>query len=336
MIRYVTAITLLGAFALSVPGGVAADGPATVELGIAMLAPRGSTIVREFMKFDKDLRAQTNNAVGLKIYPSGIAGDEFDVIRKMKVGQLDAAILTDTGLGNVVRSVNVLNAPGVVPSYKALEAVQREMNEEWGQEFLDNGFKLLQWGELGQYRYFSAQPLVRPSDLRQMRPWLWPQSHTMKELWSAIGTNGVPLGVPEVYGALQTKMIDSVICTCIALTTLQWHTKLKHMTKNPNGVLTAALVLNKSKWDSLPEQSRAKLEELAARGVDTQRREARSTDKRAHDKLMQIGYVEDEQDAAATAEWEAVFNTVRTRLTGRIYTADLLSRVQAIARRAGN
>jgi len=336
MIRYATAITLLGAFALSVPGGVSADGPGTVELRIAMLAPRGSTIVREFMKFDQDLRQQTNNAVGLKIYPSGIAGDEFDVIRKMKVGQLDAAILTDTGLGNVVRSVNVLNAPGVVPNYKALEAVQREMNEEWGQEFLDNGFKLLQWGELGQYRYFSAEPLVRPGDLRQMRPWLWPQSHTMKELWSAIGTNGVPLGVPEVYGALQTKMIDSVICTCIALTTLQWHTKLKHMTKNPNGVLTAALVLNKAKWDSLPEQSRAKLEELAARGVETQRREARATDKRAHDKLVQIGYVEDEQDAAATAEWEQVFNTVRTRLTGRIFTADLLNRVQAIARRAGN
>jgi TRAP-type C4-dicarboxylate transport system substrate-binding protein len=335
MIRYATAITLLGAFALSVPGGVTADAPATTEIRIAMLAPRGSTIVREFQRFDQDLRAQTNNAVGLKIYPSGIAGDEFDVIRKMKIGQMDAAILTDTGLGNVVRAVNVLNAPGVVPNYRALEAVQQEMNAEWGQEFLDNGFKLLQWGELGQYRYFSATPIIRPSDLAHMRPWLWPQSHTMKELWSAIGTNGVPLGVPEVYGALQTKMVDSVICTCVALTVLQWHTKLKHMTANPRGVLTAALVLNKGKWDSLSPEARAKLEELAARGVDAQRREARSTDQRAHDKLMQIGYTEDRETPQATQEWEAVFATVRQRLTGRIFSAELLQRVQAIARRAG-
>jgi TRAP-type C4-dicarboxylate transport system substrate-binding protein len=335
MIRYATAITLLGAFALSIPGGAFADGAQTIELKIAMLAPRGSTVVREFQKFDQDLRAQTNNAVGLKIYPSGIAGDEFDVIRKMKVGQMDAAILTDTGLGNVVRAVNVLNAPGVVPNYQALEAVQREMNAEWGQEFLDNGFKLLQWGELGQYRYFSTEAIVRPGDLRQMRPWLWPQSHTMKELWSAIGTNGVPLGVPEVYGALQTKMVDSVICTCIALTVLQWHTKLRHMTKNPRGVLTAALVLNKSKWDSLPQNARDRLEELAARGVDNQRREARATDKRAHDKLIQVGFVEDVETPQASQEWEQVFATVRQRLTGRIFSAELLQRVQAIARRAG-
>ncbi|HKU37676.1 MAG TPA: hypothetical protein VJR89_06000 [Polyangiales bacterium] len=55
------------------------------------------------------------------------------------------------------------------------------------------------------------------------------------------------LGVPEVFGALQTRMIDTVISTAAALVGLQWHLTLEHVTQHTFGVLINGLVMSDSK-----------------------------------------------------------------------------------------
>lgn len=125
MIRKLLAATLIGALMLALPGSSkVANAAETQFIRIATLAPRDSDLAKSFLKIDKGMRAATNNGWGVRLYPSGVAGDEVDVIRKMKVGQMDASIITSTGLSQIVREVNVLDAPGVVTNYKQLEAIQ--------------------------------------------------------------------------------------------------------------------------------------------------------------------------------------------------------------------
>src|SRR5262245_17044731 len=77
----------------------------TQYLRIATLAPRDSDLARGFRKLDQALRAATHGAWGVRLYPSGIAGDEVDVIRKLKVAQLDASAITSIGLSQIVREI---------------------------------------------------------------------------------------------------------------------------------------------------------------------------------------------------------------------------------------
>lgn len=126
-------------------------------------------------------------------------------------------MITSDGLGQVLPEVNVLRAPGVVTTYKQLEAVQHVMLPEFDAHFDQRGFKLITWGEAGEYRYFSRRPVHRPADIRTMRPWLWPASPVMKETWRAVGANPVPLGIGEVFGALQVRMVDLVESTAVLL-----------------------------------------------------------------------------------------------------------------------
>lgn len=324
--------TLVLALAMAVPGSVrTAEAKTKNMIRIATLAPRDTELTRGFARIDRALRQATGESWGIQLYPSGVAGDEKDVIRKMRIGQMDGSVITTTGLGQIVREVSVLNAPGVINDYAQLERVQGAMAKEWEGSFEQNGFKLIAWGEVGQYRYFSKSPLRRPSDLKSMRPWLWPESHSMKEIYKAVGATGVPLQVPEVYGALQTNMIDAVISTALATVALQWHTKLSHVTRQTHGVLTGAMILNKDKWDSIPADVKATLEEQIRRNTEGDAKNVRLNDEKAFQKLLSRGYTATEYSAQGAKEYEAMAKTVRERMAGRVYSKALLDRVMKIA-----
>lgn len=333
MLRKLIAATALGALLLTIPAGSkVANAAETQYLRIATLAPRDSDLAKGFLKLDKGLRAATNNAWGVRLYPSGVAGDEVDVIRKMKVGQMDASVITSIGLSQIVREVDVLNAPGVINNYKQLEAVQAALTPEWEASFEKAGFQLLAWGETGQYRWFAKNAINRPSDIKSMRPWVWPASNVQKELLHVIGANGVPLGVPEVYGALQTGMIDMVINTAVAMVALQWHASLKHMTEKPvGGVLIGAMLMNSAKWKAMPPDAQQHVQAELKKNTDSDKQDIRAADERSYQTLLKHGYIADKWDAAADKEYATIAETVRKRLVGRVYSAELLDKVMKLA-----
>jgi TRAP-type C4-dicarboxylate transport system substrate-binding protein len=332
MTQKLIAASLIAAFALLAPGGSRPANAAETEyLRVATLAPRDSDLAKGFMKLDKGMRSATSNAWGVKLYPSGVAGDEPDVIRKMKIGQMDASIITSVGLSQIVRETTLLNTPGVIRTYKALEEVEKVMTSEWERDFDKAGYKLLAWGETGELRWFAKNPLTRPSAIKSMRPWVWPAAHSMKEIYHVIGATGVPLAVPEVYGALQTGMVDVVTTTAVALVSLQWHANLKYMTKNTSGVLVGAMLMNSSKWTSLPPDVQKVVQGEVLRNQDADKADIRKADQRSYDNLLKRGFTANEWNGEVLTEYESIAEQVQKRLTGRIYSAETLARVKKIA-----
>jgi len=177
MMRKLIAATLIGALMLALPGGKVATAAETQFLRIATLAPRDSDLAKAFLKLDKSLRTATNNGWGVRLYPGGVAGDESDVIKKIKIGQMDASLITSVGLSQIVRETTILTLPGVIKNYAQLEAVQAAMSKEWEANFEKAGYKLLGWGETGQLRWFAKTPLTRPTSVKSMRPWVWSASY---------------------------------------------------------------------------------------------------------------------------------------------------------------
>jgi TRAP-type transport system periplasmic protein len=317
---------------LTIPGGSwRASANRTQYIRVASLAPRDSDLSKRFLKLDRKLRSVTNNAWGLRLYPGGVAGDEPDVLRKMRIGQIDASSITTTGLSQIVREVAVLDTPGVINDYAQFTAVTNELRPQWDRTFAQAGFELIAWGETGQYRWFSKSPVRSPSDLRNVRPWVWPASWILKEIYHVIGCNGVPLGVPEVYGALQTGMIDAVISTSVALVSLQWHGKLSHVTEPTFGVLANALVMSRDRWKMLPPEAARVIERDARSAASQDRVEVRQADRTAYARLLERGYTADKFTSEGRAEYTKMEKEVRERLVGRLYPRDLLTRVMKIA-----
>ncbi len=319
----------LVALALSLVG---ADLHAETTVKIATLAPNGSAWMRVFNAWGRDVQTKSGGALKLRFYPGGVAGDERDVIRKMRTGQMHGGAVTGVGLGQIHKAVLVLQLPGIFRDYAGLDRARGALRAEFERAFEHNGYVLMGWGDVGPVHTFSKRPIRRPADLRRARPWVWSDDAISRELYSVIGATGVPLGVPEVYAGLQTGMIDTINASPIAMLALQWHSTVSHMTERSSAIAIGATVLSKRFFDGLPEAQQRILRETGAAHHERLVATIRQDDARALQTLKQRGLTVVSTPADAQAEWDTAFRTTRQRLVGRVYPAELLRRVEALAR----
>jgi TRAP-type C4-dicarboxylate transport system substrate-binding protein len=288
--------------------------------------------MRVFDAWNNSLRQQTGNRLQLRFYPGGSQGDERDVIRKIRNGQLDGAAVTSTGLSLVVRPALVLQAPGVVENYEQLDRVRTVLGPEFAAQFQQNGMRLMGWGDVGEGRIFSNRPILRPRDLRSVRPWVWRDDSMFGEFLEVIGANGIRLGVPEVLPALSTGQIDTVVASATAASALQWHTRVTHVTQQPNAILVGATILSQEKYDALPADLKAALDATSAQAHTALVARIRRDDRRYYTALTTQHGLTAVDVSAHQDEWRDAARQTRERLAGRLYPRDLMERVMATAR----
>ncbi|MGB8332137.1 MAG: TRAP transporter substrate-binding protein DctP [Polyangiales bacterium] len=324
------AVLVVSAFLL--PGAVSlpqANAASPTIIRFASLAPAGSGFMKLMKAWNRSLKKETEDRVELRFYSGGSQGDERDFIRKVRAGQMDAAGVTTTGLGMVARPVLVLTAPGLITEYDQLERTRTQLSDRFAPLFRDNGFVMLAWGEAGKNRIFSMEKFAKPDDLKRLRPWAWKDDPVFAAYVTTIGANPVRLGVPEVYGALQTRMLDTVPASALAAVALQWYTRLNYMAKENFGIIIGGSLIKQEKFDELSEHDQKVLldtSERAARAGDIM---ARRDDDRAYASLVKRGIVEVDT-SAYKSEWDAVAKKTREELTGRVYSKSLLDAVEKV------
>jgi TRAP-type C4-dicarboxylate transport system substrate-binding protein len=304
----------------------------TITLRIATLAPRGSGWMRVFNAWNNSLREATDERLRIRFYPGGSQGDERDVVRKIRIGQLDGAAVTSTGLGLIVPSVLVLQAPGVINTYRQVDRARTALADQFDREFESQGVHLLGWGDVGLGRIFSNRAIERPQDLRQVRPWVWTDDQMFSTMLSVVGANGVRLGVPEVLPGLSTGQIDTVVASATAASALQWHTRLTHVTEQANSVLVGATIMSQERFASLPPDLQQALTETSERAHTALRRRIRRDDARYYTALTTQQGLTAVDTSAHQAEWDRVAEQTRGRLAGRVFPQSLLQQVIAAVR----
>jgi len=330
-IRCVPIFFLLAA-AFALPGTTTTSkAEESYTLRIATLAPAGSSWMKIVNAWNKTLQDKTNGRLKVRTYPGGAQGDERDFIRKMRVGQLDGAVVTMTGMSMVVRAMIVLVLPGFLDTYEELDRVRAKMAPEFEAMFDKEGFKLVGWGDAGRNRLFSAKPFRAPSDLKSLRPWVWKDELVFVELYDVIGANAVRLGVPEVYPALQTRMIDMVSSSALTAVALQWYTRVKYMTGWNSAIIAGGTVMRKDKFDGLPPDLQEAFQSTADRAHDLINKTIRRDDEKAYQLVLKRG-IQAVDAGDAKPEWDAAYKKVRDNFTGRLFPKSLLDAVTEAAK----
>jgi len=326
------AVFVLAAACVLVGGSDAprAQAEAKTVIRYATLAPAGSAFGKVLKAWSRSLSKDTEGRVELRTYSGGSQGDERDVIRKIRAGQMDAAGVTTVGLSMVVRPVLVLSAPGVIETYEQLARVREKLNPRFATMFEEAGFTLLAWSDAGKGRLMSTTPIAKPADLRSSRPWAWKDDPIFAEFLKVVGANPVRLGVPEVYPALQTGMVDVVPSSAIGAVALQWFTKLKYMSSESFGIVLGATMIKTEKLKELSPGDQDVLRDTAKRAALALDKVVRHDDARAYEVMVERG-IEVVDTNPYRSEWEAAGKETRERLTGRIYSQSLLDEVQAAA-----
>lgn len=322
---------MLLALVCAIPGGtsLAQDESGKIVVRIAMIAPRSQRGAIIHKRYNQELAQLTHGKVRTVVYWSGTAGDERTVLRKLRVGQIDAAPIGLEVMSSAVRQALVLNSPGLFLTYKQLDAAIAEFSDEFSEEAWSNGFKVLGWGDIGKLRLFSKERIYSIADFKRIRPWLYPESRMLLEFYRVIGATGVPLDVTEVYGGLQTNMIDTVWATALLSMALQWHRSTHFVSQDSLGFISGAFVMRRAMWEQLGEDGRGAFEMFMRRDAKKNQQELRDADQDIFERLLERGHTA--LQPRNRAEWVAMGEKLRKRMIGRIYTQEVVDRAERIS-----
>ena len=223
------------------------------KIKFASLAPDGSTWMNVMREFDQAIREQTNGEMGFKIYPGGVAGDEKDVLRKIRLGQLHSAGFTGVGLGEIYSEVRIFDSPFLFRNYDEVDFIQQKFFDKFARGFEKNGFVLLGWADVGFVYVYTNSPVKTLEDMKSVKMWMWEGDPVAEATFKSFGINPIPLSVIDVMTALQTGMVNGVYVSPLAIIALQWFTKVKYMMKEPLADAAGAVLISKKMFDKIPD-----------------------------------------------------------------------------------
>jgi TRAP-type C4-dicarboxylate transport system substrate-binding protein len=318
------------AFALACTLASAGGARAQEQLKIATLAPEGSSWMNLFHDWAKNVEEHTQGKIKIKFYAGGIAGDERDAVRKMRLGQINGAAVTAIGLGLIQSEVRVLELPMLIRSYDELDYVRAKLNDEIRKKFEDKGYVLLAWGDVGPVHIFSNTQIKSREDLKQTKMWAWVDDALVRELLNQLGVTGVPLGVPDVLPSLQTGLINACYGSPLSTLALQWYTKVKYMTSLHITQAIGATVITKKEFDKLgPDLQKtlmADSKEFEAKVL----KQIRADNDKALTSMKQAGLTVVESPPEMIKQFTEQAIAIRPKLEPSVYSHDWRMKVEKL------
>ncbi len=316
--RRSTLVFVLALGLLALPAG------ARTTIKMASLVPESSV----WGKILKDMGAEWQEATGgevtLRLYGGGVAGNESDVVRKMRIGQLHAAALSVSGLTDIDDAFEIFEIPMFFDSYGELFHVLEKLRPALEKRLEAKGYVLLNWGQGGWVHIFSTQPVASVGDLKKLKMYSVADNQTMLKLWRQNGFQPVSLTIADMVTGLQTGMIEALPTTPLAALSLQWFRHTPYMQDLGLAPLIGANVISKRAWGQLSPEDQGKIKAAAARTEKRLMEEIPDQDRRAVDAMTERGMSVTPVTPAQEKEWrETAEDFIKLKLES-IAVKDLL------------
>ena len=300
---------------------------AATRIKIATLAPEGTTWMKVMNEMAKEIKEKTAGEVKLKFYSGGVMGDEGDVIRKMRFGQVHGAGFTGRGMGEIYSEERVLELPRLLENYAEVDCLLEKMTPHIAAGFEKKGFVFLGWAEAGFVYIFSNKPIYAQADMKGVKMWMWEGDPLAKALFEATGIVPVPLDLPNVLTSMQTGLIDAVYASPYAAVSFQWHTKVKYMVSQKLTYATGALLISKKQFDKLSPAAKQAVKEVCARHLRRLTELTRVENDEAVGEIKKAGIqVIDLKQELGVEELNKASKEVYDSLVGELYPQSLLDK----------
>jgi TRAP-type C4-dicarboxylate transport system substrate-binding protein len=299
----------------------------SIIIKMATLAPEGSSWMMAFNALNSEVMKKTENKVLFRIYPGGVLGDEMDMLRKMKIGQIQGAALTSGGLSALFKEIDVLQIPFLFQKYEEVDAILKKMDSFFRKGFEDSGYILLGWSEAGFVYLMSTIPISSASDLKKGKVWIWEESPMSKAIFDEAGVSAIPLSVPDVLVGLQTGMVDVVYVPPTYAISLQWFTKIKYMTDTPLVYLSGGIVVKKDTFKQIPQPFQNIIVESCQHHLDQLKIVTRNENQEAIKVMVKQGVKIITPSKDQVEEFKRLSNKAMGHISGSTFSKKVLNEV---------
>jgi TRAP-type C4-dicarboxylate transport system substrate-binding protein len=303
-----------------------ASAQTAVRIKLGTLAPQGSTWHQLLVAMAQDFTTASNGKVELKVYAGGTQGNEGEMIRKMSIGQLQAASMTAIGLHEITPEPQAEDVPFMIGSYEEYDYVHERVRGKLEEAIARKNYQVLQWGEVGFVYLFSTQPYRTPADFGKGKVFTWNGDPGAEAAWKAAGFHPVVLSSTDLIPALTSGMINIVGQSALYAYTANLYSRANHMLDLRWGFLTGATVVRRDAWEKIAPGVRQELLRIAEDYSKKTREDLRKQNEDAIQQMKKRGLVVEKPDDLQG--WQDAAQRANAVVRGKVVPAAIYDEVK--------
>lgn len=302
-----------------------------IQLKIATLAPKGSLYQRVLQDLGEAFRAARGANAKATIYPDGVQGTEADMVRRMRIGQLDGALLTVVGLNEIDPAVAGLQfMPMMFRDWDEVDHVREKLRVSLEEKLSAKGFVVLFWGDAGWVHFFTRERLSTPEQFRKARIFAWSGDNKQIGLMKSLGYQPVGLPISDIVPALETGMVDVVPVVPIWALVGQFDRTARYMLPVRWVPIVGAAIMRKATYDALSPAVREALQASARKAGDQLRLHRVKQDEESIAAMKARGLEITPVTPDVAQAWQGLAETAWPKVRGTMVPDDTFDRVKAL------
>ncbi|MBL4711081.1 MAG: TRAP transporter substrate-binding protein DctP [Gammaproteobacteria bacterium] len=295
---------------------------------IATLSPEGTFWMKHMRVGAKEILVKTQGRVKFKFYPGGVMGNDENVLRKIRIGQLHGGALTLGTLAHTTPDVTLYSLPYLFTSLDEAAEVRKTTDPMLTKAIEKNGFVNFGFAQAGFTYLMSNKPIRSLDDLRKRKSWIPEKSDVGLSVYRYVGVSPIALPLSDVLTALQTGLINTIVTSPIGALALQWHTHIKYVTDQPLNYLVAMLIIDKKTFNKLGDADQKVVRETMVNVYKKIDEQNRVDNIAAREALINQGVQFIKISEQEKVEWEKIDNFVIKEMIKKYkYNNDLYNAV---------
>lgn len=321
----------LAVAALSFAALTAVAAERAVTLKVATVAPKGSIYHRVLQDVGEKWKAAEGANAQFVVYTDSAQGPEAETVRRMRIGQLNASMVSIVGLSEIDESVSALQKiPLMFRSWEEVDYVRERLRPELEQRLRAKGFVVLFWGEGGWVQFFAKTPMKMPDEYKAAKIFAWAGDNPQVDLMKSLGYRPVVLELSDILPSLQTGMIDTVPAAPLWALAGQFDRTAPYMLRLNWVPIVGAVVMSAKTLDAMSPAGRAALLEASARAGETLRAHRNTRDDDIIRALEGRGLKVITPTPESERAWQDLARKAWPRVRGGMVPADMFDRVERL------
>ncbi|MDG1998511.1 MAG: DctP family TRAP transporter solute-binding subunit [Amylibacter sp.] len=246
---------------------------------------------------------EMNGKMCMEVFPNSTLYDDNKVLEAMLQGDVQLAAPSLSKFEKFTKQFRIFDLPFMFNNINAVDAFQ---NSDTGQAMKDSmqkrGLQGLAFWHNGMKQMSANVPLAVPSDANGLK-FRVQNSEVLKAQMAAMGASPQPMAFSEVYGALQTGVVDGQENTWSNIFGQKFFEVQDGVTETDHGVIDYLVVTSTDFWDGLPSDVRDQLATILTEVTEARNGESTAVNAAAKQAILDAGGVVRTLNAEQRAAW---------------------------------
>jgi TRAP-type C4-dicarboxylate transport system substrate-binding protein len=291
-----------------------------IRINLGTVVPKDSPWYEVLIRMKQEWATISGGRVDLRIYPGGALGDDAEMLRKVRIGQLQAVAVTSVGFSRIDDSIEALHIPLLFKDYAELDYVRDKMAPRLEANLKAKGFVVLNWSDGGWAQFFTKKPAKTIDDIRGMKLWIAAGDPKTEQLYRDFGMRPTPLPMTEMLTSLQTGLIEAIDVPPLFAMLDGSFQRAPYMVDIRWGAVIGGTVISAEAWERIPADLRPKLLASARKAGEEMRGRIRQLGDDAIVQMQQRGLTVVSVDQQA---WQDEVEKGYPKMRGQLAPADL-------------